>query len=308
MRRSWVISMTILGVALAASAFASGDESGSIGAGGTVNGDISKAPGETDRIALQLDAGATLEITLRTTFTATVVVTGPDAIPLALALDGRGRRRGSIVVAAGGAHELAISSADGSQGLYTLIAKQKWPRDIPISGTGTQTIAVGAPAGARLACTVEPANGQSGAPEIAGLVDPDGAAMLASPIPMSGRAAKLPPTTASVAGTYHLTIATTDGASRWVGRITRTVPHTAPVALRLKNGLDTISFRDDGVGGVFARHCASCHDWASSYAGVRLYANAARARIVGGSMPPGGGLTATEIGLVKAWIATGRRP
>jgi hypothetical protein len=298
----------MLVLALAASASAAGDMAGTLGGGGTANGDISEAAGETDHITIDLDADATLEITLRTTFDAAVVLTGPDAAPVPVALDGRGRRRASVVVAKGGSYEVAISSADGSQGFYTLIAKQKWPRQIPISGSGTQTVDVGAPAGAKLSCTVGRASGQAGSPEIAQLAAPDGTDLLARPVTASGRLAKLAPTAVSISGVYALTIATTDGTSRWVGRVTRTVPRVAPTALRLTNGLDTISFRDDGVSGVFTRHCASCHDWASSYPGVRRYAFAARARMVSGSMPPGGGLTASEVGLVKAWISTGRRP
>ena len=78
--------------------------------------------------------------------------------------------------------------------------------------------------------------------------------------------------------------------------------------LHLANGLAAIAFRADGVAAVFARHCASCHAWASSYRGVRSHAFDAIARMTSGSMPPGGGLSGAEIALVKVWISSGRRP
>jgi hypothetical protein len=285
----------------ARSATAGGDASGTLAAGGTATGDISRTDGETDRIDVELVAGATLSVALKGTFRATVVLTDPDGAPVALGLAGTGQQRGSIDVARGGTYRFAVASADGSQGVYKLVAKQTWPRSVTISGNGTSTVDVGMPAGGKLGVSVS----GTGSPEITGLLDPNGLELLNAPVLVHGRAAKLPATTVAVAGIFEVTV-TSDGA--WTGRITRHVPRMASTRLHLENGLDAVSFRNDGVAAVFSRHCASCHEWASSYSGVRRYAFDAIARMTNGVMPPGGGLSGAEIALVRTWITTGRKP
>ena len=299
-----LVAATVLRGAIA---FAGGDTSGHLGAGGTASGDISRTAGETDRVTIDVVEGATLSITFKPTFQAGVVLTDPDGTPVPLALAGTGRQRGSIDVARGGTYTLAIASADGSQGLYKLVARQSLPPTIDIGGEGSATIAFGMPAGGRIGCVVAPAPGAAELPEIARLVDPNGRELVARPIVVRGRSAKLPPIAASAAGTYELTIADAE-TSAWSGRITRRVRRARPVVLRLANGLDTVSFRGDGVGDVFRSHCASCHGWASSYAGVRRYAFDAISRMASGAMPPGGNVPGAGIGLVRAWISTGRQP
>ena len=162
------------------------------------------------------------------------------------------------------------------------------------------TVDFGMPAGGKVGATVASA-------EITQLADPNGLELLATPIVVRGRAAKLPPTSTAVAGTYHLTV-TGNAGGAWTGRITRRVPRLHGTSLRLANGLDAISYRGGGVNDVFQRNCASCHGWASSYSGVRQYAFDAIARMERHIMPPGGGLSAADIALVKAWISTGRQP
>ena len=46
-----------------------------------MHGDISRTARETDRITIDLDAGATLELRLTATFQATLMLTDPDAAP-----------------------------------------------------------------------------------------------------------------------------------------------------------------------------------------------------------------------------------
>jgi hypothetical protein len=295
-------------LALTATARASGDATGSLGAGGTVHGDISKTDGETDRITIDLDAGATLELGLTATFQASLVLTDPDAVPIDLAFTSGSRLRTSITITKSGTHTLAIASADGMQGGYAIVARQKWFHTIPISGSGEQVIDVPVPAGGKVACTVGPASGAVGLPQIRGLADPNGAELLQGTITPRGRIARLKPTTLPTAGSYRLTIAPSDDTSAWIGRVTRIVPRLHSTSLRLANGLDQVSFRGDAVGAVFARHCSPCHGWATSYRGVRSYARTALARMASGSMPPGGGVSGGEIALVRAWIATGMKP
>ena len=298
------IALAVIGIA-PRRATAAGDATGSLGAGGTVTGDVSRPAGETDRIAIDLVAGATLVVTVRATFDATVVLRDPDGLPVQLDLAGTARRRGSVDVVRTGSYEFAVGSADGSQGLYKLSAKQSWLRAIDVVGTGPAVVDFGMPAGGKVACTLSPSSGATA--EIAQLVDPNGLELLSTPVVVRGRTAKLRPTTIGAAGTCHLRIDAGD-AGAWSARIIRRVPHLRPTTLRLSNGLDPVSYRNDGVGMVFSRHCASCHGWATSYAGVRQYAYDAYARMKKGIMPPGGGLSSAEIALVKTWISTGRQP
>jgi mono/diheme cytochrome c family protein len=302
--RVGVIAATVLCARIAA---AGGDAAGSLGTGGTATGDISRTDGETDRISIDVIDGTTLAVALKATFNATIAMTDPDGVPVALSLAGSGTERGSIEIAHGGTFQIAIASADGSQGLYKLTVKQTVPRTIDVAGTGNDTVEFGMLAGGKVSCTIAPAPGSSGSPQIAQLADPNGADLLTAPVVVRGRAAKLTPTTAAVAGTYRLTIAD-DAGSAWTGHLVRRAPRGHGVSLRLANGIDAVSFRGDGVNAVFSRHCASCHGWASSYSGVRRYAFDAIARMTKGIMPPGGGLSSAEIALVKTWISTGRQP
>lgn len=279
-----------------------------MGAGGIVHGDISRTAGETDRVTIDLEAGATLRISLTATFRADLVLTDPEGAPVDLGFAGGTRLHTSITVASAGVHQLAIASADGSQGLYTLAAKPKWARTIPIAGTGEQVVEVAMPADSRIACRVVRAAGATGSPRIVRLQDPNGASLLASAVEPRGNVARLTPTSTSTAGVYHLTIAPTDGTSSWSGTLTRSVPPVRSTSLRLTNGLDAISFKADGVAGIFYRSCSRCHGWAFTYGGVRAYAQKALGRITSGSMPPGGGVSPGEVALIKAWIATGMRP
>jgi hypothetical protein len=291
---------------LAPVALAKGDNAGSLGAGGHARGDISHDTGETDRVTVSLDEGALLDVTFSASFAAAVAVTGPEGQPVELA--GASGSKWRVVdrpVTASGAYVFAIASGDGSQGVYTLAVRQRWERAVAIAGTGAATVDVDMPAGGTLACVVRGAAGASGHPRIAGLEDPAGQEMLQAPV-VAGRVVKLPPQHATVAGVYHLKIDATDGTSAWTGRVLRVVPKPAPTALDLTNGLDVVSFSGDGVARVFSQRCGQCHGWALSYVGVREFIGRAMPRILGGSMPPGGRLPASEVALIRTWIKTGK--
>jgi hypothetical protein len=303
------ISAGILGVAgMLQPAYADGDAFGTLGASGIARGDISSRVGETDRIAIALDAGATLQLSFHASFVADLILSDPEGIAVPLSGSSGARVRANLLVEKAGLYELAISSADGTQGLYTASVKQRWARTFVIQGTGEQIADVPMPAGAKLACVVGPARGATDVPQLLQLEDPGGNALLAGAIAPKGRVTKLPPTVASIAGVYHLTVAPADGTSGWIGRVTRTIPHVVSTSLRLTNGLEQVSFRGDGVGAIFARQCAYCHGWATSLDGVRSRGRTALGKMAGGSMPPGGGIARSELALVKAWIATGMNP
>jgi mono/diheme cytochrome c family protein len=287
---------------------ASGDATGDLGHGGTVHGDISRTAGETDRITLDLQAGAALDLRLTATFQATLTLTDADAVPIDLGFTSGMRLHASIPITKSGIHTLAIASADGSQGSYAIVAKTQWARTVPVSGSGEQVIDVPVPAGAKIGCTVGAARGAAGVPQIRSLADPNGTELLQGAITATGRIARLRPTTASTGGTYRLAVAPDDGTSAWTGHVTRIVPRIPPTRLKLANGLDDISFRDDGVQAIFSRHCAPCHGFATSYQSVRSEARVALGKMASGAMPPGGGISRAEVALVRAWISTGMNP
>jgi hypothetical protein len=306
------ITVTLLGIAAtllsAGRARAKGDNAGSLGSGGRARGDISKDPGETDRITVDLAAGATLSVVFSASFHAEVSLAGQDGAPVDL-----GPRKGSAIRAKGipvpttGTYAFAVSSTDGSQGLYSLKVTQSWPRVIAVSGSGTSVVDVGMPAGGKIACVVRDTSGAAGEAQILSLRDPGGTNILPQAIGSRGAVARLAPTAAPGAGVYQLTLGTS-GASAWSARVTREAPPVPQARLVLTNGLNTISFAADGVGGVFLRHCSSCHSWASTYGGVRAYVFGALGRMQSGSMPPSGGVSANEVALVREWVHTGRQP
>jgi len=301
---------TLLAVLLSISALsslparASGDASGSLGSGGRARGDIARGTGETDRITIDLVEGASLTLRFSAGFQATFVLTDPDGAPVDLGVQTATRvEAADFPVPATGTYTATIASPDGSQGFYALSVRQLWSRKLTISGTGHMRVDVPMAAGGRLAAVV---HGDAGQPEISALEDPTGAALLTAPILTSGHAAKLPPTTASAGGVYHLTIDTADPASAWTAVVTRTTPASPATHLKLSNGLAVVSYTNDGVGALLAHRCGRCHGWASSYGGARSYIQHAIGRIVAGSMPPDGPLSRADVALIRAWIATGR--
>jgi hypothetical protein len=288
---------------------AKGDANGSLGTGGVVRGDISREVGETDHITVDLAEGGVLVLRLGASFEPLVVVTGPDGTALDVGQPVRRRLRvGDRVVPASGRYEIAVSSRDGSQGTYALSVSERWARRVPVSGTGASVIDVGMPAGGKLGCVLRRAVGAAGAPEILQVEDPGGADLLAAAIEPRGAVAKLAPTPTASAGVYHVVVGVTGTGGPWNGQVLRVLPPAKRTHLTLTNGLDAISFADDGVRRIFQTRCASCHGWAASYAGVRGYVDQALGRMRSGSMPPSGPLASQDIALVAAWAKTGRKP
>jgi hypothetical protein len=284
---------------------AKGDASGSLGSGGRVRGDISKNAGETDRVTVVLDEGAVLSLRFSANFEPRIVVTDPDGMPVEVGVPAHRRLRvHDRPLTASGTYEVSVSSVEGSQGTYLLAVSERWLRKVPVSGTGASVVDVAMPAGGTIGCMVR---GASGAPAILGLEDPSNANLLPATIEPNGAVTRLGATATPAAGVYHLLIgAAGDGA--WSGQVTRAVPRVRLGHLVLTNGLDAISFADDGVRSLFQNRCAPCHSWASSYAGVRSYVYSALGRMRSGSMPPTGRVGNADLALVQEWIKTGRQP
>lgn len=310
-KRIWIA--TLVGAVAAAAALpaatahAKGDAGGTLGSGGIAKGDISMDAGETDRVTVDLGLGSILDVSYSSTFSTSLVLTDPDGIPVDLGFNpGASRmKRKSLPVSRPGTYEFTISSADGSQGTYSLVAKQRWPKTIPVAGSGQQVIDFGMPTSGKVSVVVTRTRTASGQPRILSLVDPGDNSLLPGVVEPKKDTAKLPPVTTNLAGTYHLTVTATDSTSSWSGKVTRTVRTPRAASLRLTNGLDRISFADAGVDDVFRRQCAGCHFWASNYPGARGYATVSLAKMRSGNMPPGGGVPKAQIDLVQSWISTG---
>ena len=282
-----------------------GSTGGSLGAGGVARGDVSMQSGETDVVTCDLAAGCVLDVTLRAGFTAAMTLTDPDGAPVDLGFDsGRSLKVRALPIGRAGTYEFAVSSADGSQGTYSLALKPKWVKKMPLAGAGQVTFDFAMPANGKVTALVKRVKGVPGQPQILGLVAPDGS-NLSGAIQPKRNSAKLPPTTTTSNGTYSLTVTATDGASAWTGYVARSVPRVPVTQLRLANGLDAVRFTD-GVDKIFAARCAGCHSWAASYQGVRSYATASYGRIASGNMPPDGRLANDQIRLIQSWIQTGR--
>lgn len=287
--------------------FAAGDARGDLAGGGRLRGDISTATGETDRITIDLTRGSTVTIVIRAGFIAHLALSDPTGAPVALAgaSDGHAITLRDVPVATSGQWTLAISAVDQTQGLYSLQVVPHWPKQLVVTGSGRQELLVDMPARARLSAVVR---SDGGIPEIAALYDPAGASLLAASITGAHKTAVLPPVTTTSAGSYRMTIGTADGESAWTARFLRTVPRAPLAQASIRNGIDTVSFAEDGVGRIFANRCSGCHGWAASYGGVRSSIPRAFPRIVSGIMPPSGRLPVGEISLIKAWLATGKTP
>lgn len=285
-----------------------GDAVGSLGTGGVLKGDISMTAGETDRITIDLVAGAPLDVTLSARFVASFSMSDPDGEPVTLpSAGGRLVRARGLAVAKTGTYTFTVSSSDGSQGLYTLTAGQRWSKAVPISGSGQATIDLPMPSAGKIAATITRQKGAPGQPRILSLFDPTGADLLAAPVEPVRNTVRLAPTPAQVNGTFRLVVTATDGSSPWKGLVKRIVPRTKPTRSSITNGIDAISFSEDGVGTFFKKTCGPCHSWAGSYSSMRGYASAAYGKMKSGSMPPGGGrIPAAQMSLVQSWIQTGR--
>jgi hypothetical protein len=211
-----------------------------------------------------------------------------------------------IQVAKTGTYSFSISSSDGTQGIYTLLVQPRWAKSLVVSGTGYGEIDVPMPASGKISAVISRERNAPGQPRILSLFDPSDADLLKAPIEPKKNTVKLGPTAVSLAGNYRLIVNSTDGGSNWNGSVKRVAPRVKPTRISLSNGLDAISWANDGVDNVFKRNCAPCHSWAASYASARGYAAASYGKIKAGSMPPSGRLPAQQVGLIQSWIQTGK--
>lgn len=288
-----------------------GSQIGELGAGGSVQGDISKDAGEEDRIGLDLAAGSTLDVKLAAAFAADISLLGPSDAPTGADFGASAAKSlAAWPVTTTGKYHVVIRSADGSQGLYTLTAAATWPTKVTLTGASGGTVSVGLPAGAAVKGTVSSVPGGAWDPRVMAITAPGGSNLLAAPVTGAKGIARIPKTATSVAGLHSITVDGGTAGGQFQAAITVKAKKAKPTKLDLRNGLTVVGFAADGIGQMMKDYnCVACHAWAANYAGVKLYAKRALPRIQTGQMPAGGPrLPADAVSLFQQWIATGMNP
>ena len=282
------------------------DAIGNLASGGTVKGDISKTAGETDTIGVDLVVGMSMDVRWAADFPATVSFFDPNGQPIDIGLDmPRVRTVSDWPVPATGHYEFRIASADGSQGVYRLSVIPAWNRRLTLEGSGDTTFDVPMPAASTLKGKVQSQPGASN-PSILSLRSPVDEELLINPITGTPGTARMRAVACATEGVYRFTATAAAGTQDFVATLKRLSPRIPVTRIDIRNGLTQISYANDGVEAYFDARCASCHTWASSYAGVRAYATLALGRMKSGNMPQGGPRAdAQTIDLVTEWIKTG---
>ncbi len=297
-------------VATSDPALAVGPETAELGPGGRVLGDISSTPGEEDRIGIDLLAGSSLSLKFVPKFASTFSLVDPegDAVTLPASKKRKTTAKG-LPIEKSGRYEFRIAATDGGQGSYSLSAKPEWNKSLKVEGTSGDTVEFIVPVGTQVKGTVKAVKSPGYVPRIDGLTGPTGELV---PEPLDGRRSrvKLPTVTATAYGRHSLTIGASAGAGSFRAAVKLKVPKTETRTLNIRNGINSVSFTDDGVAQVFKNRCASCHSHnhasLATYGGAKRQASDSLRRMRSGNMPRGSGMPASEIALVEQWIKTGR--
>jgi hypothetical protein len=143
-------------------------------------------------------------------------------------------------------------------------------------------------------------------PALLSFRSPAGDELLVKPVAGNAATVKSPAIKCRDAGVYRLTCTAQRGTGEFRAVFIRTTRKLPRRKLNVANGVDPLSYANDGIGSYFSRRCEDCHSWAGDYEGVRFKARSALGVMRSGSMPRGGPrATAKEIALVTKWIATG---
>jgi hypothetical protein len=297
-----------------------GSQTGELGAGGNVLGDISTTAGEQDLVGIDLDAGAKLDVLLVADFDVKLALLDPHDVvqPVSFGPSPTTKSTIGFSVAESGRYHLRVSSADGTQGNYTLTAAERWRAKFAATLASGRSITFAMPAGASVTATVAAKPKKSWDPQIVSVKSALGGELLPAAIVGTNGVVRLPATTGPVTGIYALTVAGGAASAQFHAALTVSAPKVHRTHLDLRNGLTpvtppppsaTISFSRDGVGQVFSNNCAGCHGWASNYSGVASQAGYALSLIEAGAMPLGGRrLPNAKVQLIQNWIATGLNP
>ena len=280
--------------------------SGDLGeTGGNVRGDISRDPADMDTVTVTLMSGQTVDLRWAASFAAAVQFTDPDGTAVAFSLASLHMGRiDDYAVTASGTYTFSISSQDGTQGAWTLRVRPHWAKTVEFQGTGQGSFDVAMPSGSALRGVVRALGG--GQPSIVSLTSPDASELLAEPIVGKAALARLPATTIQETGVYRISVEAVGGTTGFQATLHRRPPAVSRTNVDLRNGIDAISFSGDGIEMYFNQRCASCHDWARSYVGVRAFSRDSLSRMKSGSMPRGGPRTdGAFLNTFAQWISSG---
>lgn len=280
---------------------------GSLGAGGTLTGDISKDAGDEDVVTMDLLAGCTLDAKFTSAFAADVTFTAPSGTPADLGWGTAGTRtKKGFIVTESGTWSFRIGSADGSQGKYTLTTTTKWAKKVTLSGESGGSVSWNMPAGASVKGKVAAVPAKSWTPVIDGVAAPNGSGALGAPVTGKNGAAVLPMIRAAQGGEFTMDVSGGTAGGAFQAQLALVAPKVRPAKLDLSNGITAVSFEKDGVADLLKQKCAICHTWTGSAAAFRSHASQSSARMQSGNMPQGGPRApASDVALIKAWIATG---
>ncbi len=300
----------VAGIAASGPALAEGPQTAELGNGGSVKGDISNTPGEQDRIGIDLLAGSDLSIKFVPKFGAVFELLDPDGQTVVLPASKGGKTIvKSFPIGTSGHYEFRVAAKPGAQGLYKLAANPIWSGKITLLGSSGDSFDFVVPAQTRMKGTIKAIRSPGFVPRIDTLYGPEGE-LLPGPVNGKGSKVSLPWVTATSFGKHTLTIGAASGSGNFKIVLKRKVPKNAATKFDIRNGINVISFANDGVAQIFKTRCASCHtrnhSWGNTYAGVKGRSAAALGRIRSGNMPTDGRLSGAEISLIEQWIKTGR--
>jgi len=309
-----VVVIVVTGVLFAAAATAASlrparaalGAAGELGEGGTAVGDISKSGAETDAIGVDLVQGSKIDVRWTAGFAAAVSLVDPDGQPAALGLAGlRSSRVLGWTVPATGRWQFLVNATENTQGNYKLTVARKWDRTVALSGVDATTFEVAMPADGFLRGVLR-ADRDAASPEFVSFLSPSGVELLPDAVQGPARTVKWKGVATTEPGVHKLTAAAGGTSRAFTGTLVRRVPKFRPTKTDLRNGIDPISYADDGVGDYFRHTCGPCHSWATSYSGARGYAGMALGKMRSGEMPKGGPRASlATIELVQQWILTG---
>lgn len=280
---------------------------GSLGAGGTLTGDISKEAGDEDVVTMDLLAGCTLDAKFTSAFAADVTFTAPSGATADL---GWGtaptRTRKGFPVTESGTWTFRIASADGSQGKYTLTTSTKWAKKVVLTGETGGSVSWNMPAGASVKGKVLASPAKSWTPVIDSVTAPNGSGALGAPVTGKNGVAVLKTIRATQGGEFTMDVSGGTEGGAFQAQLALVAPKLRPAKTDISNGITAVSFEKDGVADLLKQKCAVCHTWTGSAAAFRSHASQSAARMQSGNMPQGGPRApASDVALIKAWIATG---
>jgi hypothetical protein len=230
----------------------------------------------------------------------------PVGNPVDVGINGvRATRVPAWSVPATGHWQILVSAPAGSQGNYKLTVTSKWDRLVPLTGADTTTFDVAMPAGAYIRGVLRAAP-DANFPEFLSFESPSGVEMLAAAVHGPRRAVAWRGVATTESGIHKLTTTAGGDSRAYTGTLIRRVPRVRPTKIDVRNGIDPISYTDDGVGAYFRSRCAPCHSWAATYSGNAAYARKSLGMMSTGKMPRGGPRAdLATLDLVAQWILTG---